>query len=382
MRFCGTVARWRRGSEDARRHQPESDRLAAAETFTAGSLEAMRAYARAQELTLANQFEEALAAYRGAVAVDPRFRPRLHRDGSDLQQLLKISAKGEEHYQTGAEAPRSDDGAREVPHARRLLPRLVARNYEKAIENYETLVELYPGRRQRPRQPGARATCNVGNVPGRSRKCRKASRSIRRTRCSGTTTRCTRCTPAISTPRSARHRRAHEGKPGVRVRLSAVRRFELAQGDAAGARKATRSSQTLSPLGASFAQLGEADLEMYLGRYSDARVASWIRASPRDMRTRTDAGWRRSYVAARRSAPGARPAPAARRSRPARSSLNRARKHARFLPRGSLSPLASLMKRSRIATDLENMLQRQTVAYARIDIRRDRSFARTPCRCD
>ena len=45
----------------------------AAETFTAGSLEAMRAYARGQELAIANKIPEALEAYEQAVSSDPRF---------------------------------------------------------------------------------------------------------------------------------------------------------------------------------------------------------------------------------------------------------------------------------------------------------------------
>ena len=52
---------------------PESARLAASETVTASSLEALQAYTRAQDLADANKNEEALAAYQETVELDPNF---------------------------------------------------------------------------------------------------------------------------------------------------------------------------------------------------------------------------------------------------------------------------------------------------------------------
>src|SRR5207247_558130 len=51
----------------------EMGRVAAAETFTAGSLDAMRAYARAQDLASGGRIPEALAAYQQAITDDPQF---------------------------------------------------------------------------------------------------------------------------------------------------------------------------------------------------------------------------------------------------------------------------------------------------------------------
>ena len=51
----------------------EMARLADAETVTAASLDALGAYAHAQELTLSNRVTEALREYERAVSLDPSF---------------------------------------------------------------------------------------------------------------------------------------------------------------------------------------------------------------------------------------------------------------------------------------------------------------------
>jgi tetratricopeptide (TPR) repeat protein len=50
---------------------PEAQQLAA-ETFTAGSLEAARTYGRAQEAALAGKYDDAIAAYKETILLDPR----------------------------------------------------------------------------------------------------------------------------------------------------------------------------------------------------------------------------------------------------------------------------------------------------------------------
>ena len=60
---------------------PASTDAAAAETFTAASLEAANAYAGAQELAFRGAREDALAAYQRAVALDPNPWTRLFRGG-------------------------------------------------------------------------------------------------------------------------------------------------------------------------------------------------------------------------------------------------------------------------------------------------------------
>ena len=47
--------------------------MAAAETFTTASLDAMRAYARGQDLVTQGEFELALISYEAAIEYDPEF---------------------------------------------------------------------------------------------------------------------------------------------------------------------------------------------------------------------------------------------------------------------------------------------------------------------
>jgi tetratricopeptide (TPR) repeat protein/tRNA A-37 threonylcarbamoyl transferase component Bud32 len=121
---------------------PKSDRQAAAETFTAASLEAMRAYAQGQELSAQGQFEEALAFYADAVASDPEFG-RAYAGMGVVYGNLRQETKAEESYQ---KALQNLDRMSERERYRTLggYYFLVSQNYEKAIENYETLVELFP----------------------------------------------------------------------------------------------------------------------------------------------------------------------------------------------------------------------------------------------
>ena len=59
--------------------------MAAAETFTAASLEAMSAYAEGQALSVQGQFMEALESYQRGRG-RPGVRSRLRRNGCRLRQ--------------------------------------------------------------------------------------------------------------------------------------------------------------------------------------------------------------------------------------------------------------------------------------------------------
>jgi tetratricopeptide (TPR) repeat protein len=121
---------------------PESVRLANAETFTTSSIAAMNAYAQAQALNFEGKTEEALAAYREAVRLDPTFGRAFAGMGS-LYGALAQYEEAEANYQ---EALKHLDRMTDREKYRTLggYYITVARNYEKAIENYETLVRLYP----------------------------------------------------------------------------------------------------------------------------------------------------------------------------------------------------------------------------------------------
>jgi len=121
---------------------PESQRLAAAETFTASSLEAASAYAKAQQLMSNGKYRESIDEYKRAVEADPDF--------GRAYAAWAVSA-----FQLG----QKDEAERLYQKAFGLLDRMterekyrtygayylsVAENYPKAVENYEKLVTLYP----------------------------------------------------------------------------------------------------------------------------------------------------------------------------------------------------------------------------------------------
>ncbi len=100
---------------------PKSDRLAAAETFTTASLDAMRAYAMGQDLSVQGNFEEALKSVRGGRRIRPGVRPSLCRHGCGLRQS-PAGGSGRGELPEGAPTPRSDVGTRTLPDPRRILP--------------------------------------------------------------------------------------------------------------------------------------------------------------------------------------------------------------------------------------------------------------------
>jgi serine/threonine protein kinase/Flp pilus assembly protein TadD len=121
---------------------PESARLSESETFTAGSLEALQAYTRAQSLADANRNDEALTAYQRTIELDPNFG-RAYAGMGVIYTIFKDEAKAKAAYD---DALRLVDRMSEREKYRTLgtYYMSVARNYEKAIENYEMLVQRFP----------------------------------------------------------------------------------------------------------------------------------------------------------------------------------------------------------------------------------------------
>jgi eukaryotic-like serine/threonine-protein kinase len=120
---------------------PESAQLAAAETFTAGSLEAAHAYAEAQEFQWAGKWDEAVGSYSHAIQLDPQFG-RAYAGLAAIQENLGHHAEAEKDYQLA------------LAQIDRMTPReryrtrggyyLRSHNPEKAIEEYSQLAQQYP----------------------------------------------------------------------------------------------------------------------------------------------------------------------------------------------------------------------------------------------
>ena len=120
---------------------PESIQLAAAETFTVGSLEAMTNYAKAQELRSAGKWEDAIHYYSQAVAVDPKLG-RAFAGMAAASFNLGRTGDAEKYYQFAlANSDRMTDREKYRTRGGYFL---TVRDYNRAIEQFKTLVEKFP----------------------------------------------------------------------------------------------------------------------------------------------------------------------------------------------------------------------------------------------
>lgn len=112
------------------------------ETFTAASIEAVQDYTTAQQLTLAGKREEALDFYAAAVDKDPNFGRALSGWALTLFNMGRTEAA--DIMWKEALSKMDTMTARERYRTLGLYYIAVTGNYEKAIENYQSLVEAYP----------------------------------------------------------------------------------------------------------------------------------------------------------------------------------------------------------------------------------------------
>jgi len=121
---------------------PKALQLAAAETFTAGSLEAAHEYALAQDLQYAGKYDEAIRHYLKAVDLDPE----LGRADAGVAVLFSNQGRrdeAEKYYRLAmTKIDRMSD--REKFRTRGGYYLIVRRDPDKAIEEYGQLVARYP----------------------------------------------------------------------------------------------------------------------------------------------------------------------------------------------------------------------------------------------
>lgn len=120
----------------------DHERMAEKETFTAASLEAVRSYVIAQNFQDLGKDDEAVNHYAKAVELDPIFG----RAYSGWALSLFNLGKTDEAEQLWDKALMNMDTMTERERMRTLglYFSLVTRNYPKAIENYQALIEKYP----------------------------------------------------------------------------------------------------------------------------------------------------------------------------------------------------------------------------------------------
>jgi serine/threonine protein kinase/Tfp pilus assembly protein PilF len=112
------------------------------ETFTTTSIEAMKAFARGQELDDQGRDEEALNEYLRAIEHDPNFG----RAYASLAVIyINWSRYEEAEYYFNEAMKRVDQMTDREKYRTRGIYYLMKRDYDKAIDEYSALLEQYPG---------------------------------------------------------------------------------------------------------------------------------------------------------------------------------------------------------------------------------------------
>jgi tetratricopeptide (TPR) repeat protein len=241
---------------------------AAASPGTAGSLQALQAYARALDLQAGRKDEEALAAYQQAVALDPNFG-RAYAGMGVVYWNIGDDAHAKAAYDKALKfVDRMTD--REKLRTLGTYYMFIARNYEKAIENYEVLVRLFPA------DDAGHGNLSIaylftGNLKGAIEQVRKVLELNPRS----TTDRYNYAMYSlyasdIDTAVREGTKVAQESPAFTPGGLLPIALATLFRGNRDGALAAYGRLEKASPAGASLGRFGQADLQMYVGRYRDA----------------------------------------------------------------------------------------------------------------
>ncbi len=124
---------------------PETTRLAAAETVTAASLEALQNYTRGQELQINSKYDESIAYYRRAIEQDPKFGRAYASWAVSAFNLGRRDEADGLYKQAFALMDRMTEREKYRTYGTYYLT--IAANYEQAIDTYSTLLKLYPADR-------------------------------------------------------------------------------------------------------------------------------------------------------------------------------------------------------------------------------------------
>jgi tetratricopeptide (TPR) repeat protein len=246
---------------------PESQQLAREETVTAGSLEALHSYSRAQELTTGGRPEESLGHYQEAIQRDPQFG----RAYSGLATALFNLGRRDESLKVWKQALALTDRMTEREKYRTLGAYYLGpgSDYTRAIESFTQLVEQYPG--------DSAALTNLAYAHFMTRDFARAMEvGARNAKVSPRDMRA-RGNYALYAMYAGDFAAAEREAQGVLAENPAQYKAYLplaaarfAAGDHAGMREAYERMRATGGAGASLAVDGLADAAMYEGRLADA----------------------------------------------------------------------------------------------------------------
>ena len=337
-------------------------KAATAETFTVGSIDAMREYSIAQDLQSTRQNEEALAHYGKALALDPKFG-------------RAYSGAANAAFRLG----RREEADTLWKHALSLMDRMtdrekfrtlgayylgIAENYDKAVENYAALVKAYPADTA-GHSNLALAYFHVLDFPKALAEGRRAVEMYP----TNATFRDNYALYAMYagdfTLAAKEAKRVIAEQPTLALaRLPVAMEAVIGKGDPSAAVRAYDEMASVDAAGASLATLGRADLALYAGRL-DAAVTELKTGIAADLAAKNTTGGALKQIAL------AEAELAASRRAPAVDAVHEAVKTTRQL--ATLVPAARVLLRAgkmpeakAIASELEGHLQKPNRAYGKI----------------
>jgi len=245
----------------------EMDKVAAAETFTAGSLDAMQAYAHAQDLVNGGKVQDALSAYQEAIRHDPQMG-RAYSGMAIIYRNLGLMDNAEATFK---EALKYVDRMSEREKYRTLGAYYfsISHNYPKAIETYESLIAKYP--------TDQASLANLAFAHAKQRNFVRAveiSRQIVALYSKNVLARTNYAAYALYAGNFdeaiQQTRIVFQQNPTYQFAFLPLALAQLSKGDVKAGLDAYARLEQLNAFGASLAKLGVADFAMYQGKYRDA----------------------------------------------------------------------------------------------------------------
>lgn len=330
------------------------------EVFTAASLEAAHAYSLGQDALSLTNYDEAIRHYRQAVALDPKMG-RAFTGLAVANWNLKHQAESAEYFK---QALTLLDRMSERERYRTLgAYYLSVGNYGQAIETFRKLVALYPADAAGYSNLGT-AYAWAANMPEAVSACKRAFELSpkNRLRRQNYVVDLMYSSDFEGSVREAE--RMLNDEPGYTGAYRPLALSTLARNDVKAARGRYLQMEKAGPGGYSLAKMGEADLELYLGRFKEALepLQAGIAA---DQQENSPGNMGDKYVALAeaRLALGQRAAAAAAASKAVQLSPVES---TQYLAARVLLQAGEESKARALAATLENMLQSQTRSYARL----------------
>jgi tetratricopeptide (TPR) repeat protein len=246
---------------------PQSVQLAAAETFTASSLDAAHWYSLGQDAMERGQLERAIQNYEKTVQFDPNMG-RAWAGMAVASVNLKKTSDADKYYKKTLSLL---DRMSERERYRTLGTYYAAfvRNYPQAIENYEKLTLLYPGDAAGFNNLSIAYVFTLDFTKARSAVKRSIEISPRNLKAQLNYALYSMYAGDFAAAITQAQRLIQEN-PSYQFLYLPLALSQLALGDTDGARATYAKLEKINPETASVANIGEADLEMYFGHYNKA----------------------------------------------------------------------------------------------------------------